>query len=234
MKVSKYKHIFFDLDHTLWDFNKNSVKAMEIVYTSIHCEAFEKVKFTDFYTIYKTFNDEMWAKYAKGLVTQDDIKFQRFQKTFLHYGVNDQLLMAEFSKMYIDILPEQTFLFPHCKEILTYLTNRSYKLHILSNGFEDVQLKKLTNTKIFSFFNTIITSERVGHPKPHRGIFEFALKQSGALKKESIMVGDSLDIDIKGALDFEMDCIHVNHLNKNLDPFANYTVFDLNELKDIL
>ncbi|MCX8480786.1 MAG: YjjG family noncanonical pyrimidine nucleotidase [Sediminibacterium sp.] len=232
--MAKYKHIFFDLDHTLWDFNKNSSTAMEIVYDFFQFPILKGVGFLDFYVVYKKHNDAVWADYAKGIISQDDIKLLRFQKVFTHFGINDALKIAEFSKLYTELLPQQTYLFPYCLEALQYVTNKNYTLHILSNGFENVQIQKLTNAKMIHYFKSIITSEKAGFPKPHIGIFEFALKQSGAAKKETIMIGDALDIDIKGALDFGMDCIHVNHLNKELSPLANYTIFELKELMEIL
>jgi putative hydrolase of the HAD superfamily len=135
---------------------------------------------------------------------------------------------------YLDILPNKTNLFPYTIEILAYLKEKGYQMHLITNGFESVQFKKIENSKLAPFFKEVITSEASNSLKPHKEIFEYALDKTGANLEESIMIGDNESADIQGAINIGMDSIFVNHLKVTPTVPATYTITHLKELEDIL
>lgn len=206
------KHIFFDLDHTLWDFDKNSEKAFEIVLQN-YLSKFDISTFMDFYN---PINQACWSLYQKDLITHQELRYKRLKDTFdkLFISVNDDEI-DRISEEYIEHLPNSNYLFEGCVETLEYL-HQKYKLHIITNGFAKVQFKKLSNSGINHFFDTITNSEMAGAKKPNPIIFEHALKTAKAEIKESVMIGDDLDADVKGALNFGMDVIFFNSSEKKI------------------
>lgn len=197
------QHIFFDLDHTLWDFEKNSALAMRRVFDmhqpDIDCDAF-----LDHYV---TINYEYWERYRKDEITQQQLRYGRLKDTFerINADVSDALI-ERISEDYIRLLPTFNYLFDGTIEILDYLQTK-YKLHIITNGFHQVQNHKLTNSNINHYFTTITNSENAGVKKPNPAIFEYALNSAGANKNSSLMIGDCIDADVRGALDCGIDAI---------------------------
>ena len=206
---NRIQHIFFDLDHTLWDFEKNSALAFETVLKK-HQIA---VNLNDFLQYYIPLNLSYWEKYRKEEVTQAQLRYGRLKDTFnsLSYEIDDAMI-DELSIEYIHYLPQFNHLFEGAIEVLDYL-KPNYHLHIITNGFEEVQSKKLKNSNIEHYFTTITNSEMAGVKKPNPLIFEYALKAANADKSNSIMIGDCIDADVQGALDFGMDAIHFNENN---------------------
>lgn len=200
------KHLFFDLDHTLWDFDRNSEKAFEFILT----QYLPSIKVKDFVAIYTPINQACWKLYQNNLITHDELRYKRLKDTFLKLAVeiSDELIEV-ISEEYIERLPNSNHLFEGCVETLEYL-HKKYKLHIITNGFAEVQFKKLNNSGIHYFFDTITNSETAGVKKPHSGIFEYALKVAKASKEESVMIGDCLDADIEGATKFGIQAIFFN------------------------
>jgi YjjG family noncanonical pyrimidine nucleotidase len=200
------QHIFFDLDHTLWDFEKNSALAFETVLKK-HQIA---VDLNDFLQHYIPLNLLYWEKYRKEEVTQAQLRYGRLKDTFnqLSFDIEDAMIDT-LSAEYIHYLPQFNHLFEGAIEVLDYL-KPNYQLHIITNGFEEVQSKKLKNSNIEHYFTTITNSEMAGVKKPNPLIFEYALKAANADKSNSIMIGDCIDADVQGALDFGMDAIHFN------------------------
>jgi len=195
--------VFFDLDHTLWDFEKNSALAFGAV--------FEKHKIAvnvqDFLVHYIPVNLRYWQLYQYDKITQHELRYGRLKEVFgiLEYEADDDLI-ALLSVDYITFLPQFNHLFEGTIEILEYLHTK-YKLHIITNGFHEVQNNKLRNSNIGHYFQTITNSETAGVKKPNPIIFEFAINQANTTKQNSIMIGDSLDADIQGALDCGLDAI---------------------------
>jgi putative hydrolase of the HAD superfamily len=144
----KYKHIFFDLDHTLWDFETNSALTLEAVYEEYQLSAKGIPSFKEFHEIYKTHNHRLWEKYSKGLIKQDELRWKRMSHTLLDFKIGDDTLAKEMSARYLTILPDQKALFDYSIEILNYLHHKHYLLHIISNGFEEVQHNKLLRSGI--------------------------------------------------------------------------------------
>jgi putative hydrolase of the HAD superfamily len=154
--------------------------------------------------------------------------------TLLDFQIADEDLTRQLSELFLQLLPTRTILFPDTKEVLQYLTEKRYQLHLITNGFEKTQHAKLKHSGLAGFFKEVITSEGSNSLKPQKEIFEFALNKTGATVKESIMIGDTLDVDILGAMNAGMDQVHVNYNNAEQDIKPTYTVKTLEELKDFL
>lgn len=200
--------IFFDLDHTLWDFDTNSANAFGSVFDS--CQV--PFALEEFLHYYVPINEKYWLEYSLNQVSQQELRLGRLRDTFEALNFESDLSTLEmFSEAYIQELPKFNELFEGTVEILEYLKSK-YKLHILTNGFHEVQEKKITNSKIHTYFQTITNSEMAGVKKPDPLIFEYALKQAGTTSDRSVMVGDNLVADIHGARAVGMDAIHFNPL----------------------
>ncbi len=221
--------IFFDLDHTLWDFEKNSALAFEKVLKKYQI----KIELDIFLKFYVPLNLKYWELYRHEKVTQPQLRYGRLKDTFdqLNYEISDELIDL-ISTEYIHYLPEFNYLFDGTIEVLEYL-NDKYCLHIITNGFQEVQAGKMKNSGIDKYFKTITNSEMAGVKKPNPKIFEYALQKANAQKQNSIMIGDCLDADINGALNFGMDAIHFNE-NKKEIPNHVKQVNHLIELKNHL
>lgn len=231
-KKKVYKHIFFDLDRTLWDFEQNMVEALKEIYFDNQLD----VVFPDFTTFTNTFvkhNDRLWEQYRKGELRKEVLRFTRFDLTLKDYGLDDRYLAKKIGDDYINITPTKTALIPHARETLNYL-GQKYKLHIISNGFNEVQLPKLQKCHIDHFFDKVITSEMSGYHKPCPEAFGFALSQANARKKESIIVGDDLEVDIAGAKKFGIDQVYFNPKHAKPKVKATYEIYSLPELTRIL
>lgn len=202
-KPENITDIFFDLDHTLWDFEKNSAMAFQMI---IH-DSFPEIEVDDFINRYVPINREYWLRYQNNLISQADLRLGRLRSTFETFGIrpgNSEL--ERLSEQYITLLPNNNHLFEGAKEVLAYL-NDQYRLHIITNGFSQVQSKKLENSGIASYFQTVTDSENAGYKKPDSRIFEFAIQQARTQFSSSLMIGDCIDADVKGALSCGMDAI---------------------------
>lgn len=228
-----YKHLFFDLDHTLWDFDANAKETLTEVYAHFKLEAKGVYPFIDFYKYYLHHNEILWDRYHKGFISSDELKWKRMWRTMLEFKIGSEQLARDMSVHFLEILPTKKMLFPHTIEILDYLTNKGYKLHLITNGFEKTQWSKINNSGLRRYFTHMITSEASNSLKPKKEIFEYALNKAGASLSESIMLGDNLDADIQGAINAGMDCVFVNHLKTNTDIKATYIIHHLEELEQI-
>lgn len=231
--MSSYKHLFFDLDHTLWDFDANAKETLIEVYTFFDLEAKGVHPFNDFYKHYLHHNEILWDRYHKGFITSDELKWKRMWRTMLEFKIGSEQLAKDMSLHFLEILPTKKILFPHTIEILNYLTAKGYTLHLITNGFEKTQWSKINNSGLSRYFTHMITSEASNSLKPKKEIFEYALNKAGAILSESIMLGDNLDADIQGAINAGMDCVFVNHLKTNTDVNPTYIIHHLKELEQI-
>jgi putative hydrolase of the HAD superfamily len=229
----KYKHLFFDLDHTLWDFEANARTTLETLYTDLQLETRGVNDFELFYRNYLAHNEKLWERYRKGYIRQDELRVKRMWLSLLDFKIADDLLSQQLSTRFLDLLPTRTILFPWTKEILQYLTDKGYVLHLITNGFEKTQHSKLKYSGLNVFFKQVITSEGSNSLKPNKEIFQYALRRSGATLSESIMIGDTLEVDILGAKNAGMDQVFVNHLNVTTEEKPTYTVYSLKELERI-
>jgi putative hydrolase of the HAD superfamily len=234
----KYKHLFFDLDHTLWDFEANARATLSHLYEDLQLEKRGVHDFDLFYRNYIVHNDKLWERYRKGFVRQEELRIKRMWLTLLDFKIADEKLANEMNIRFLDLLPTRTILFPYAKEILDYLAGKNYALHLITNGFEKTQHSKLEYSGLSSYFKEVITSEGSNSLKPNKEIFEFAFAKANALPEQSIMIGDTIEVDILGAANAGIDQVHVNHLSNEAIPFANgklptYTVYSLRELESI-
>jgi putative hydrolase of the HAD superfamily len=228
-----YKDLFFDLDHTIWDFELNSKETLWDLHQKYALEAKGINDFDVFYSNYSVHNHRLWDRYTKGFIKQEELRWKRIYLSLLDYKIADEALSKEMSVDYLDILPNKKNLFPYTIEILDYLKNKDYKMHLITNGFESVQFKKIKNSNLADYFIEVITSEASNSLKPNKEIFDYALKASNAKLDTSIMIGDNEAADIQGAINAGMDSIFVNHLQIQPTVPATHTITHLKELEDI-
>jgi len=209
----KKTDIFFDLDHTLWDFEKNSALAFEKIFEKHQLD----LNLEEFLLHYIPTNLKYWKLYRDEKISQEDLRYHRLKEVFdlMNMEVADEMIHL-LSHEYIHYLPQFNYLYEGAWEILDYLFPK-YKLHIITNGFQTVQAGKLKNSNIEHFFQTITNSEMAGVKKPNPLIFEYALKKANATKSKSIMIGDSLEADIEGAINVGLDAIFFNEFNVSVD-----------------
>jgi len=231
--MQAYKHLFFDLDHTLWDFDSNAKKTLTDIYHEFELNVKITPVFEDFYKRYIYHNEILWDRYQKGFISADELKWKRMWRTLLDFKIGDEPLSKELSGRFLEILPTKKEVFPYTMEILQYLTQKKYQIHLITNGFEKTQWSKITNSGLDKYITHVITSEGSNSLKPKKEIFEFALLKAKAELKESIMIGDNLDADIQGAMNAGMDTVFVNHINAVTTLNPTFTVTHLDQLEGI-
>jgi putative hydrolase of the HAD superfamily len=230
----KYTHLFFDLDNTLWDFSKNSKLAMQTTFN--HFKLVEKdIDFNRFFEVYEKINHALWASYRKKEVSKKELIRRRFEDTFSELkiiGIDSN----EINTFYLNEMPNQKTLYPGVIETLEYLKTKRYQLNIITNGFTEVQNKKLKSSGLHPFFNKVFTSEEVKTPKPGREIFEHAIKSVNAKKTNSLMIGDDWDVDILGAAKFGIDAVYIGNDTYSYAGNRNvvYSFESVNKLQSIL
>ncbi|HLZ88642.1 MAG TPA: YjjG family noncanonical pyrimidine nucleotidase [Puia sp.] len=229
----KYKHLFFDLDHTLWDFEANSRLTLHELYHTLDLAARGVSDFDLFHKYYILHNDKLWERYRNGYIKVDELRWKRMWLTLLDFKIGDEPLARRLGEQFLDALPTRKLLFPYTTEILTYLRGRGYQLHLITNGFEKTQHSKLEYSGLSGYFGEVITSEGSNSLKPHKEIFEYAFRKTGADPAASIMLGDSIEVDIQGAINAGIDQVYVNHLGVEPAIKPTYTVSSLKELENI-
>lgn len=227
-----YQHLFFDLDHTLWDFDKNSEVTLHKLYEEFALDSYGIDNFDEFHTQYNIHNDKLWDRFRKGFIKREELRWKRMWLTLLDFKIGDTALAHELSTAYLEILPTQSLLMPHAKEVLEHCKGR-YPMHLITNGFETTQWMKLQYSGLTDYFGHIITSEKSNSMKPHREIFDYALQLSGASAQHSIMVGDALEIDVLGAFNAGWDQVYYNPEKETHDRKPTYEVHHLSELLEI-
>lgn len=226
------KHLFFDLDHTLWDFDRNAGEALTELF---EIYKFRELGLSSYHTFIETYtknNHQLWSQYHMGEITKDQLRAARFINTFTDLGIEPSLFPSQFEEDYINLCPQKTNLFPYAIEVLEYLQNK-YVLHLISNGFKEASETKVATTGIAKYFSQIIISENIGVHKPHPDIFNYALKEALAEKSESIMIGDSIEADIRGAQNFGIDAIFFNPNKINTPEDIKHQIIELKELMEI-
>lgn len=223
------KDIFFDLDHTLWDFDKNSMLAFKRVFKKFKIT----IEFDAFLKIYEPINLEYWKKYREDKVSKENLRRGRLIDSFNFFDlIFTTEKIDEIADAYIQELPFDNHLFEGAVEILDYLILK-YKLHIITNGFEEVQHKKLKNSGIDHYFSTVTTSEEVGLKKPNPKVFLTALNKANSFPTQSVMIGDSLEADILGANNIGMETIFYNYRNESISKKIK-SIDSLLEIKNYL
>lgn len=228
--MTNIQHVFFDLDHTLWDFEKNS----DLTFKKVFKKQNINTDLNTFLEVYRPINLEYWRLYRDEKVSKKELRYGRLKKAFdsINYTISDDLIDT-IAIEYIEFLPDFNHLFEGTFEILEYLKDK-YQLHIITNGFQEIQHKKMNSSKLLPYFNAIITSESVGVKKPNPKVFYHALKVAKASQDNSIMIGDSLEADIFGAINIGMPAIYCNFNNDVKESDAYTSITSLLELKQYL
>ncbi len=235
MKQNTYDQLFFDLDHTIWDFDTNSEATLLDLFHELKLNERATGDFKHFHTTYHHHNEIYWDRFRKGFINREELRWKRMWRTLVDFKITDETLAKQMSERYLDILPTKTNLFPHCIELLEYLTEKKYPMHLITNGFEKTQYQKIKNSGIDRFFTHMVTSEQAGIMKPHAAIFEYALNLTKSTAEKCIMIGDTLEVDILGAKNMGMDTVYFNPAKPHNDKvIPTYVIGSLNELKTIL
>lgn len=227
------KHLFFDLDRTLWDFEKNSEVALSKLFVDLQLDT--KIDlFENFFKEYKENNASLWKLYGKGQLKKEDLRDERFRVTLEKFEITDSQLVKKLSDGYVELSPQQTALFPDAIETLDELQLNGYNMHIITNGFKEVQHIKLKNSKLENYFDIIVCSEDVGKNKPSPDIFHYSMQKANATSCDSVMIGDDYEIDVLGALNVGMKAILFDPDNTHNHTEDEHRIHKLNELPDIL
>lgn len=233
MPTPNYKHLFFDLDHTIWDFDKNAEETLHELYHSYKLNNLGLHSADVFIETYTKNNHQLWADYHIGKISKEVLRSTRFSKTFIELGISPDLIPGDFENDYVAICPTKTNLFPHAHDTLAYL-QKKYTLHIISNGFKESTELKIGNTDLAKYFSTIFISEIIGFNKPDKAIFDHALGTTDAVIAESMMIGDSVEADIRGAQAYGMKAIYFNPERKAKPEDVEHEIYCLSELVQIL
>jgi len=209
LSPDKYTCIFFDLDHTLWDYEVNSRETLLELFDELELSVVGVSDFDSFHFHFKRVNAALWELYDHGKIDSTVIRQERFKQILEAFNVKDEKLMQNLSSQYLQRCPQKRNLIPEAIETLEYLNER-YKLSIITNGFEEIQNIKLSSGNLHRFFDHIITSQAAGHKKPARGIFDYAMQKNGVEAPETLMVGDNLLTDISGARNASIDTVFFN------------------------
>ena len=229
----KYKHVFFDLDRTLWDFDAAAEVAFERIYEKYNLKSLGIPSAHEFHEVYHPLNERLWELYREDKITKADLNRTRFLKPLEHYGIHDIELADHLSEDYVYWSPRIVRLVPGTMELLDYLKPK-YHLHLITNGFQEVQHTKLSGSGLEPYFETLTVSEEVGVKKPNPEIFYYALRKAHATAEESIVIGDEMAVDIDGAKAAGIDQIFFNAKGEKVEGERTYEVKSLLEIKQLL
>ena len=230
--MKKYKHIYFDLDHTLWDFEKNCKETLNELFIDFNLSNLG-IQVTDFIEAYQNINQEMWYLYNRGKLNKSQIRSERFGNTFERMGLKRNDVPSELNDEFLKLCPAKGNVIPFAHDVLAYLSGKNYSLHIITNGFKETQHIKITSSNLNVYFDKIINSEICGVSKPDRKIFDYAMELNGTTCEECIMVGDDLYTDIQGANNAGMDSVYYNPKQQSHNKEMTFEISCLSELKKI-
>ena len=229
----KYRHLFFDLDHTLWDFEKNANETLHTLYERHDFARYGTFSVDEFIRVYSDINHALWRLYQSNKITQTQLRDVRFTRTLTRLGLAEDQIPADISAEFTDILPLKSAVFPYTHEVLDYL-KPNYRLHLITNGFNDIQGLKLASSNLTHYFEEVITSEHSGHLKPDLRMFRHALERTGATAAESLMIGDNLECDVLGAYNAGIDQVYFNPNKRRHFNQITHEISCLSELKAFL
>jgi putative hydrolase of the HAD superfamily len=227
-----YEHLFFDLDHTLWDFRTNSQETLRELHVELDLKAHGVDDAEELIAVYEEVNRGLWRRYEAGHLSKDVLRVLRFRNTLLQFGVRNDDLATRMGDAYLEQCPRKPGLFPGAAEVLADLAPH-YRLHIITNGFHSVQQVKLRTSGILDHFDVVLSSEHAGAAKPDERIFAQALKLSGARAASSVMIGDDRESDMRGARNAGWDHVHFA-AETEPDPLATHRISRLEELRGLL
>lgn len=226
-----YKHLFFDLDHTLWDFDRNSAESICELYDAFRLSEIGVESADVFNRHFITINRQLWADFDNNRISHSDIRYRRFRMVMEAIGIDNYSLCDDMNEKYLQLLPRKVHLMESAIELLDYLKDR-YVLHIITNGFDEIQALKMASSGLTDYFQHIITNQKAEAKKPDPRIFKFALDVSGASVNESLMIGDNYDADVRGALNAGMDVVYYNVANLPVD--ASVPTYEIRHLKELM
>lgn len=230
--MKRYGHLFFDLDHTLWDFRTNSRETLRELIVAHGLLDRGITSAEDFIAVYEEINRALWSQLSTGRMPKEVLRVLRFRTALQRFGITDGRLPGLLSEEYLEHCPRKSALMPGAAKLLDELSGR-YHLHIITNGFEETQAVKLRSSGLHGLFDVVLTSERAGAAKPHAAIFDEALRRSGAVAEESLMIGDNVDADMQGARNAGWDHAHYT-AETEPDLQATYRIAHLSELRALL
>lgn len=231
--MKTYQHIFFDLDHTLWDHDRNVTESLTELYQIYGLQDLGITSFEQFFTSFHHVNFQLWDWYNVGKIDKENLRKERFPRIFAHAGVADLVIPASFEEDFMSRTSSKPHVFPYSKEILTYLKEK-YKLHVITNGFNESQAKKMSSSGLDIYFDLVVTSETTGHKKPDPRIFYHAMDQLNTRAELCLMIGDNPASDILGAQRAEIDQVFFNPEGKEIELKPTYTISHLKELESLL
>lgn len=230
--MKKIKAVFFDLDHTLWDFDRNSEEAIQELAENLKLKEKGVPGLDEFMNVYRKINHEMWDAYHRHAISKEELRTGRFSRSLATFGIHDADLSEQMATEYIAISPHKTNLFPGALDVLEYLKEK-YRLHIITNGFREVQYIKIKKSGLHQFFEGIHISEEIGFKKPEPEIFHHAVLKAETVTEHCIMIGDNLETDIQGALNAGIQPVWFNP-QKLSSPSGLKSISHLEEIKNIL
>ncbi len=231
--MKKYKHIFFDLDNTLWDFDKSSMLAFEKVFEQFDLINYGIPSAKEFHKTYFVYNNQLWEQYRQGKIDKDFLKNERFRLPLKDYGIHDEKLAHELGENYTELAATTVALVPNTMEVLSYLKEKNYKTHLITNGFLEVQSIKMQASELDKYIDKTFVSEVVGYKKPDHRIFYHAMKEVGGTTENCVMIGDDLSVDIIPAKEIGMPHIYFNRKQTPHNEILDYEIKDLIEIKDL-
>lgn len=236
--MKPYRHLLFDLDHTLWDFDKNAFETLHELYLTHRLADLGDFSAQQFCDTFVTVNRSLWKKYDQGAYNQQQLRSERFSLILTQLGVTADCVAADrvpalLADDYLRICPTKPHVMPHTVATLDYLRQR-YQLHILTNGFAAVQAIKLKSAGLADYFTEVVSSDTTGHRKPHRPVFDYLLNRIGTTSPECVMIGDNLETDVRGAREASIDQIFYNPERVKHHEPVTHEVGCLSELRSIL
>lgn len=226
--------VFFDLDHTLWDFEANSREALADLFVAFNLRGVGIENEVQFVADYEVHNAECWALHRAGTMHRDVLRVERFTRTLCDFGIDDHNLAERLATAYVEISPSKTRLMPGSLEVLDYIQTRGHRLHILTNGFREVQHRKLVGSGLRTYFDGVFTSEEIGVGKPHPEAFLRALAHVKAHPSSAWMIGDSLEADIHGAEQVGLTTVLYHPADRPKPLAPHHTITHLLDLKHLL
>ncbi len=232
--MTKYQHIFFDLDNTLWDFDKSSILAFDKIYEIFNLINYGIPNAKDFHKTYFDHNNRLWEQYRQGKIDKEFLKTERFRLPLNDYGIVNEKLAIDLGESYTDLAARLVALVPNTMETLTYLKEKNYKIHLITNGFLEVQSIKMKASGLDTMIDYSFVSEVVGFKKPDHRIFHHAINEVGGSIENSVMIGDDLSVDIIPAKEIGMTHIYFNRKKISHNEKLDYEIYNLIEICDII
>ena len=232
--MTKHQHIFFDLDNTLWDFDKSSILAFDKIYNIFKLVNYGIPNASHFHHTYFEHNNRLWELYRQGEIGKEFLKIERFRLPLKDYGIVDEKLATDLGESYTDYAARLVALVPNTMEVLTYLKEKKYNIHLITNGFLEVQSIKMEASGLDKMIDNSFVSEVVGFKKPDHRIFHHAMEKVNASFEECVMIGDDLSVDIIPAKEIGMTHIYFNRKKISHNEKLDYEIKDLIEIKEIL